>query len=144
MKRLGVAVVGVAGVWTAFHFHESKRDDPLDLAILGTIGAVSLAAALVMVAFTRTWSSRGVGVFLTTLATGILYTAATVARMWDAATPEWLIDLSRACYLVGGPLFAFGIAVWVWQRISGTRERSADPAPPEPEDRPFRVDSEAV
>ncbi len=135
MKRLGISAAVVSAVWVGLQFHPQQRNDPIDMVTVIGIGVTMVSAVLVMVLFTRTWSSRGIGVLLTTLGTGVLYSAATYARLSDkSTTPEWLIDLARACYLVGAPLFLFGLAVWVWQRIVLAREVANDPAPPDAED----------
>jgi hypothetical protein len=132
VKRLGIGVAATGAVWIGLQFHASKRNDPIDVAVVSAIALTMLSASVVMVLFTRTWSARGVGVFLATLGTGILYGAAMYARIAErTTTPEWLIDMARSAYLVGSPLFLYGLAIWVWQRVVMARDVSPDPAPPE-------------
>lgn len=153
MKRLLVVLFGVGALWVGLQFHDTTATDPLDVFMVVEIAGVMLFASLVMLIFTRTWSSRGIGVFLTTTGTGLLYAAVqwsgtravalmagssitladgSIVTVPDGARlpgiyPEWYIDIIRSCYIVGGPLFLVGLIVWVWTRIGRHQPAPSDP-----------------
>src|SRR5436190_3564868 len=131
MKRLAAGTGATALTWTALQFHASGPTDRIDTVLLATIGVTFSGVALVMVTGTRHWSTRAVGAFLGVL--GVAITFGTTAwvrefgpylivhrsdgRTYHAGVPpEPMIDLARACLVVGGPLLLWGVIAWWRQR----------------------------
>lgn len=131
MKKLAAASVVTGAVWVALQFHESKPiDDPVDSFEVLLISSTFTLAAAVMVLGTPKWSARALGLFFTSIGTGVLFGVSAWVRFTSHKVPvplpdgdvryipsktpnEHLLDLGRACYLIGGLLLLYGIATWV-------------------------------
>lgn len=121
MKRLALTTGVVTATYGALSFHDSAKppapSDWIDVAIVSGFGIGLTLAALVMVAGTRKWSARQMGLFWTTAASALLWDGQLWSRLESRFLPEWYTDLLRACLIVGIPLFILGLIVWVKARI---------------------------
>lgn len=124
--RLLLTLGIVALVWFGLYLHASavppQPSDPIDVAIVVGLAVVLGFAALVMLLGTKTWSARAMGLFLTTSGTAMIYAGAAWVRLMAPPgtfrAPEWYSDLLRALYLVGAPLLAYGIVIWIQERYN--------------------------
>lgn len=114
MRKLWIGLSAVAIVWLLFQRHTSTPDDPIDNLIVLGIAVIFAVASLVMILGTSKWSARALGLLLTSMGTSAVYSAGTYSRHFSHnPAPEWLIDLGRSLYIVGGPLLVYGLAMWV-------------------------------
>lgn len=91
--------------------------EKLDPYIIGLIGLTLMVAGVVMLVFTNTWSARAMGIMSTALGTSVIYLGSLMVHTYPGAItvlPE-LRDAGRSLLVVGGPLFAYGIIMWVRQ-----------------------------
>lgn len=122
MKRLLIALAVVAAVWIALQFYVSGPGDGIDDLIVIEIAVSFGMAAVVQLIWTTEWAARVIGVFLAVTGTAVFFGGLAWTRTIadpGARSPEAVIDLARALYLVGGPLFAFGMATYAYGRIRG-------------------------
>lgn len=114
MRRLAIGTAAVGVTWGVLHSFGEEIPN-LDRWILTGIGAVFGLASVIMLAGTPRWSARTLGVLFTSLATFVLYGIGLTYYGWyqGQPIPNWLLDLGRALFVVGGPLLAYGLAVWV-------------------------------
>ncbi|MCC6596864.1 MAG: hypothetical protein IT477_10190 [Rhodanobacteraceae bacterium] len=132
MRKFWCGVIAVALVWGLFHRHPTQPDDPIDNLIVSGIALIFALASVVMIAGTSRWSARALGLLLTSMGTAVLYGAAMYSRnVSHKPSPEWVVDLSRSLYVVGGPLLVYGLVVWMhnywgppsWHDANGLGER---------------------
>lgn len=118
MRKFWIAFAAVAVVWLLFQRHASGPSDSIDnLIVMGIVMGIAVifaVASLVMILGTPQWSARALGLLLTSMGTSAVYSAGTYSRHFShKPAPEWLIDLGRSLYIVGGPLLVYGLAMWV-------------------------------
>src|SRR6476469_7896298 len=109
MRKLLLWTAALFAVWVAYQFHATRRHDPLDRANLIQITATYALAVFVQLTWTRDWPMRTVGVIFTAAGTSVVYAYLSI---WQTA-PEWFVDIGRALYTLGGPIFALGLLLWV-------------------------------
>lgn len=124
MRKLIPGCAAAAAVYGTFYLHPSPsppvqdwRDDVWISLVTGTFAI----AAVVMLLARIPWTWRGVGLFLTSIATAAFYGATLWTRRGDGAVgtiPETWVDLIRSLYVVGGPLLLYGLIDWLggWWR----------------------------
>lgn len=121
--------------WGLLQFHDTTLNDPIDLIVVLLIGLTYSISGLVMLLGTKRWSARSMGLFLTAIGNATLWNSAAYNRLIqpnNPSVPEPVLDLVRACYLVGGPLVLFGLGAWVvvkWWPDPDTRLSITFPAP---------------
>jgi hypothetical protein len=125
MRRLLFWLGVLAVVWVAYQFHATHRRDPLDRANLIQIALTFALAAIVQTLWTRDWPMRTVGVLFTAAGTAVVYS---YLSFWRDA-PEWFVDIGRALYTLGGPLFALGMILWVVDNWRGRQTERRGPNP---------------
>ena len=137
MKRLAFWTLVVVIVLLAFM---TTTSDGLDVEITAFIGAIMLLGSLVMLAFTRVWTERGIGLLYVLLGGAILELGSVILLKRPALIVDWAEptrDSVRALWLVGGPLMLYGFIRYGWdmwktrhgQRPdwTGTTERRGEP-----------------
>lgn len=114
MRRLATSGVVTAGVFYAVH-RWGENVPNMDRVILAGIGIVFGLAAAIMLAGTPRWSARALGILYTSLATFVLYGIGLTYYGWyrGVPLPNWVIDLGRSLFIVGGPMLAYGLLVWL-------------------------------
>lgn len=128
MKLLTGSVAATIMTWGLLFTHPTAQPPHRDwvdkLVILG-IASIFAAAAIVMAVSRRSWTFRGVGVFLTSIGTAVFYgelgygdivgykivNGRAQLPLSPGVSEAWL-DVARACFLVGGPLLALGLIFW--------------------------------
>lgn len=91
----------------------ADRVPKIDLWIGGGIALACGAAAFIMIAGTRQWTTRGLGLLGLMLAIVLLYLPLPLREVGIMGTsPEWFIHLRRAILIVSGPFILIGI--WQW------------------------------
>ena len=130
MKRFTVATVSVAAISAAYYQHPAPDRGTdiefIDHAITNGMPVVLGLAALVILISRSHWTLRGIGVFYITLASAFLLLALGHGRRMGPGTTEFVADLSRACFIVGGPALLFGVLVWLWFWFRHRGERGDD------------------
>lgn len=124
MRRLIAATASVGAVAFAYYLHPAPPrggDTELgDLVITYGMPVVLYLAVFVMLLSRDTWNIRAIGVFYVTLASAFLLTVIAMNRnrgKYEPGTLEFVTDLARASYLIGGPALLFGVLTWIWFRI---------------------------
>lgn len=108
--KLILTIVAVLITWSLLSFVDD--DHYIDNAVLAIILTTFLLASWVIIVDTdsESWSARTSGILLTSIA--VLWFYGGVAyRLWlePSRPPKWQLDMLRALYVVGGPLFMFGL-----------------------------------
>lgn len=113
----------VVAIWTGLVLSHD-RNTTLDTFILGEIATVFTLACLVFLLGTQVWTLRGTGQFLTYAGVAWWLGGVTLARL-DVLdrNPEWVLDLARACFLVGGTALFTGLVLWLGRRFSRRFDR---------------------
>lgn len=119
MKRLVLFLVVVFAVWVVLQWHDTTRHDPVDIAILVLLGTLFTLSVAVMLIGTTAWSLRALGVFGTMAGDAIFYSTLGAGSWLRWPAPEWLLDLARACFIVGAPLFFFACLRYLRERYNG-------------------------
>lgn len=117
MKRLagmvGAVAVGAA-VFTVIDTETQARVDPL---ILTYIAAVYTLGIVVMLAWTRKWSTIGVGLLATMTGDALLY--ARLSHILPFPNGQWPLDIVRSCFIVGGSYLLVGMVLWAKAQRDG-------------------------
>jgi hypothetical protein len=112
MRRRFIPTAAVVGaVWGIYQLPGMGPDAAVDTATLGIIGGTYAIGCGVMIAGTRHWSARGMGLFLTMLGVALRNLATVIWR--PDPMPEPVRELSLVCLLVGAALLLFGLAMWI-------------------------------
>ena len=88
--------------------------DWLDTVILLGVAVAYTIGWAQMLVFRRVWTPRAVGIFWTALADATVYLALGVGKFGHF--PTWALDLARAAFIVGAPLFALGTIRYLTRR----------------------------
>lgn len=118
--RLLYLLAAIGAVWGFLAVHESTSTEDGWLVLL--IGCTYGLAVLAMLAGTRYWTVRGLGLLGTLAGDAILYTTLGAATLGWFRTPEWRLDMVRSCFAVGGALMAVSLLVWAVRTRLGTRD----------------------
>lgn len=115
MRRLALWLVVLAAVWGLYQFHDSGPRDPWDRINLQQIAVTFAVAVIIQTIFTRVWDVGTVGVLFTAIGTAVFYGCTSIwPEFSDHRSPEWLLDIARAAYTLGGPLFLIGLLIYGW------------------------------
>lgn len=126
MKRLVAGCAATAAVYVPLALYADSQVGPTTPSVVLMAGLTATALAGTMIASTRGWSLRGVGLFLFLAGTAVLLNGGYYAYRWDMApqTGERLNDLVLALWIVGCPLALTGAALY-WtgrDRVEGDDE----------------------
>lgn len=94
-----LAVVAVLVVFTVTPDEIKSRFDPYLLLGIGTVYVLCL---VVMLLYTRQWTSRGSGIFSTLEGDATLYVASGLLGLGVVFDAHHYVDLARSCFVVGG------------------------------------------
>jgi len=120
MKRVIAGCLATAVVYGLFWLHPAAvppAQDWRDDAWISLVTVTFMLAALVMLIPRIPWTWRGVGLFLTSLATASLWGGVLRSRHDDnplPIIPETWVDVFRSLYIVGGVLLLYGLLDWLW------------------------------
>lgn len=119
MKRFIATNAATGAIWYGLS-HVTETGDRFTLAdkvIVTEIAVTCVLASVVMVAGTRTWSARALGLWQMLTGIAVLYGAVwyTYFISSDVSIPKWARDLGRSLLLVGCLLLVFGLTSWVWE-----------------------------
>lgn len=97
-------------VYAWFSRRSYPDGDPIDPYIVGGIGATLLIVAILMLALSRSWTVRGVGVLyiISAVVVSTLGGLAIQEGYLDAAHIGILLNVQRALLIVGGPMLLYG------------------------------------
>jgi hypothetical protein len=164
MKTLALASGAVAVTWAALY--EIPQPIPpktsfIDKTIVYEVAVIFSVAALVMLISRRVWTIRGIGLFFSILALGVLFSNAVYVRQvgytmrnnrvvpnTNPGVQEAISDLSRALLLIGGPMLLIGLVGWLYGRfgphnddlLPGINEERRSSIPRREEDRVMRAE----
>jgi hypothetical protein len=133
VRRYSALVLGlllVAGMWVVLDRHESNPNDSWDTIILATISTAAFIAAALLLWNTGHWVFRVVGLLFMFLGDAILYGVFWMLRIdeefaRDGNSEQW-IDLARAFFCIGIPMFVVGMVASsaAWDRLTDRVSRS--------------------
>lgn len=136
MKRFAAGNAAVVGAYVVIHRYSAPSGPKfatLDKVIIAGTAVVSLYAVFVMVAGTRKWSERALGLYLFLCGMGVGLLGLTWrALISHASYPDARVrDLGRAAFVVGLPLLAYGLTVWSHEhwRVPGDTDMTQPDAP---------------
>ena len=90
--------------------------DPLILVYIATAYTI---AVIIMLVYTRKWSLIGCALLATMTGDALLY--GRLSHHLPVPGGDWVLDVIRACFVVGGTYLVIGLFQWV-------REQEADDA----------------
>ena len=146
MRRLLLWHLPVLVIWYLLRYHHtSSSGDWVDRLIAAELAVSFGFAAVVMLRSNDEWRPRAVGLLFTSVALSVLfagvfwlyvhvlpsYVPTVLAHPPLPTVDERIVDITRAYFLVGGPLLAFGLAHYtadsseIIQRIRGRDEMAA-------------------
>ena len=111
MGKLFIWFVAVALTYTTFTVMSDEDKAQLDPYIVGIIGFSFLLLSLIMLAFTRTWTPRNIGLMSAYAGGAALYLGSLVFYLFPGTAGQYfepVTDLARTFFVWGGPLLLYG------------------------------------
>ncbi len=127
MRHLITMLVLIAVAAVLFATASEATKDVQDPHILTYIAVVYTIGVVVMIVWTRSWSLIGCGLLATMTGDALLYGRA--SDHLPVPQGPWVLDMVRACFLVGGTYLIVGLMIWVRDQRRGQGEMIRDNAP---------------
>lgn len=118
MERWGRLLLGLAAVMPFFvYFLNNRSAEPTrnDETILISITATLAIGIVASTATTERYTARSLGLYIIILGACIYYFYLYLAVKGNAQL--WMADLTRACFVIGAPLFAISTVVALISRV---------------------------
>jgi hypothetical protein len=119
VRHYGVLLLSVAavyGVYVALRDNSVESGHVIDTRLLIAMGFGFALAAVVMLLFTREWSLRAVGQFLTYVGDAALWGGVGAARVgWTHPITPGELQIIRATFIVAIVALVLGLIWWLFQ-----------------------------